>query len=77
MVERKFAVAEDRGGFLSNLIGIVLIVGITVVLVSFAAIFLTGLRDEVDEPPETPSSSTSGTSASRAAGPWARGTTST
>jgi FlaG/FlaF family flagellin (archaellin) len=62
MVDRQSAVAEDRGGWgargLNNLIGIVLIAGITVVLVSFAAVFRTGLRDEVDEPPETLSTGT-------------------
>lgn len=41
---------RDRG--VSNLIGVILIVGITVVIASFSAVYLLGLGSSVENPPD-------------------------
>lgn len=41
-----------RGRGVSNVIGVILVVGITVVLASFAAVYLLGLGSSVEQPPD-------------------------
>lgn len=43
---------ESRDRAVSNVIGVVLVVGITVVLASFSAVYLMGIGQSVEQPPD-------------------------